>query len=120
MSPRARKHQPEIPAHIDQAKIPKGVYWDPTGRGRWLVFEVEDGKKRSRTVAGPVDKLSDLFAITEASTESGTVHWVCDQYHESPKFKKLAKGTRDDYNQARDVMLACNDPPVSAQVMRLM
>lgn len=105
MTPRARKHQPNIPDHIDQTKIPKGVYWDPSGRGRWFVFEVEGGKKKRRTVAGPSAKLSDLFAITEAGTESGTVQWVCDQYHDSPKFKKLAKGTRDDYSQARDVML---------------
>lgn len=105
MTPRARKHQPNIPSHIDQGKIPKGVYWDPSGRGRWFVFEMEGGKKKRRTVAGPSAKLSDLFAITEANTESGTVQWVCEQYHESPKFKKLAKGTRDDYSQARDVLL---------------
>jgi len=82
------------------------VYWDASGRGRWFVFEMEGGRKKRRTVAGPSAKLSDLFAITEASAESGTVQWVCDQYHDSPKFKKLAKGTRDDYSQARDVMLS--------------
>ena len=35
MAPRNRKHNPTIPAHIDQAKIPRGIYWDATGRGRW-------------------------------------------------------------------------------------
>lgn len=37
--PRPRKHNPTIPAHIDQRKIPKGVYWDSSGNGRWYVLE---------------------------------------------------------------------------------
>lgn len=109
MAPRNRKHHPTIPAHIDQGKIPRGVYWDATGRGRWYVFETVTGidgpKKKRRTVAGPAAKLSDLHAIAEVDSTSGTVEWVCAQYHDSPKFKALGKLTRDDYLWTRDVLV---------------
>src|SRR5688572_26110051 len=106
MPPRERKFDPTIPKHIDQKALPKGVYWDRTGNGRWSVFEREDGKPKRKTIAGHAARLSDLHAITETSTERGTVEWVCEQYHDSAKFKKLAKLTRADYEYSRDVMLA--------------
>lgn len=105
MAPRERKHDPSIPTHIDQKALPKGVYWDRTGRGRWYVFVQDEGKPRRKTVAGPAARLSDLHSIVESNTEKGTVEWVCEQYHASAKFKKLAKTTRDDYEYSRDVML---------------
>lgn len=109
MAPRPRKHNPSIPVHIDQAKIPKGVYWDATGRGRWYILEASTGidgpSKRRRTVAGPEAKLSELHTIMEAGENTGTVEWVCTQYHDSAKFKGLAVGTRADYEAARQVMI---------------
>ncbi|WP_285315388.1 site-specific integrase [Stenotrophomonas maltophilia] len=109
MAPRPRKHNPSIPPHIDQAKIPKGVYWDATGRGRWYIFETATGidgpRKARRTVAGPQAKLSELHALVEAGEGPGTVEWVCTQYHDSAKFKGLAPGTRADYESARKVLV---------------
>ncbi|MDH0274866.1 MULTISPECIES: integrase [Stenotrophomonas] len=109
MAPRPRKHNPSIPPHIDQAKIPKGVYWDATGRGRWYIFEAATGidgpRKARRTVAGPEAKLSELHSIIEMGESTGTVEWVCAQYHDSAKFKGLAAGTRDDYEAARNVLI---------------
>lgn len=110
MAPRPRKHNPSIPLHIDQAKIPKGMYWDATGRGRWYVLETAAGidgpKKARRTVAGPDAKLSELHSIMETGENTGTVEWVCTQYHDSAKFKGLAAGTRDDYESARNVLIS--------------
>jgi len=102
---RKRKQDPSIPAHIDQAKIPTGIYWDRTGNGRWYIFESVDGRKKRKTVAGPGAKLSELHAIAEPTTDVGTVEWVCSEYHASAKFKKLAKTTRDDYEYSRDVLI---------------
>lgn len=105
MAPRERKFDLSIPKHIDQAKIPRGVYWDRTGRGRWFVFENVDGKKKRKTVAGPAAKLSDLHSLVEDTPDHGTVEWLCGEYHASAKFKKLAKTTQADYEYSRDVMM---------------
>ncbi len=42
----------------------------------------------------------------EAEEGTGTVEWVCTQYHDSAKFKGLAPGTRADYESARNVLVA--------------
>ena len=50
---RPRKHHPSIPSHIDQARLPKGLYWDTSGAGRWYVRAPD-----RQVVAGPMAKLS--------------------------------------------------------------
>lgn len=103
--PRRRSADPSIPAHIDQSSLPKGVYWDRSGRGRWYVFEREAGRVRRKTVAGPTARLSELHAIVEDRAQPGTLEWLSDQYHASPKFQKLAKLTQADYQYCRGVLL---------------
>ena len=104
---RPRKTPANLPTHIDYARVPKGVYWDPTGAGRWFVFDVnDDGRKCRRTVAGPAARLSDLHALVEDAAGTGTVEWLATEYHASAKFRGLAKTTRDDYEYSRDVLLA--------------
>ncbi|MGY3265855.1 site-specific integrase [Lysobacter sp. HA35] len=105
MAPRQRKHNPSIPSHIDQNAIPKGVYWDATGKGRWYRFVQSEGKPARETLAGPAAKLSDLHAMIEPQELAGTVEWLSKQYHASAKFAKLAKSTQDDYEYSRDVAL---------------
>ena len=41
----------------------------------------------------------------EAGEGTGTVEWVCTQYHASARFKGLAAGTRADYESARNVLV---------------
>lgn len=110
MAPRARKHDSTIPAHIDQAKIPTGVYWDRTGRGRWFVIDRTGDKPARKTIAGPTAKLSDLHAMVEPAVGVGTVEWLSREYQASAKFKKLAKRTREDYEYSGDVLLAMQSP----------
>ena len=116
MAPRGkvRKFDPTIPRHIDQAALPKGVYWDRTGRGRWYVFLPAEGpppapgerqRMRRETIAGPDAKLSDLHAMIEGRAATGTLRALAEQYHASPKFAKLAATTRADYEYSRDVLL---------------
>jgi site-specific recombinase XerC len=105
MAPRARKHDPSIPSHIVQQALPKGVYWDRSGKGRWYRFVDRDGKIGRETLAGPGAKLSDLHAMVEDRSARGTVEWLSELYHASAKFKKLAPLTRADYVYSRDVAL---------------
>ena len=88
--PRQRRFDPSIPAHIDQAALPKGVYWDRSGRGRWYRFVTRDGRVGRDTLAGPAARLSELHAMLENESSRGTIEWLCEQYHASAKFKKLA------------------------------
>lgn len=105
---RTRKHNPRIPAHIDQQALPKGVYWDDSGNGRWYIFVEKDGKPKRKTLAGPNAKLSELHALMEAphGAARGTVAWLCEGYHASPWFTELAASTRQDYAYCRSVALA--------------
>ena len=66
-----RKHDPTIPAHIDQTKLPRGLYWDRSGNGRWYVIEdhPDGGPRRKKTVAGPRARLSELHDRVRAATE---------------------------------------------------
>ena len=41
---RPRKVPANLPAHIDYAKVPKGIYWDASGTGRWYVFAAASGR----------------------------------------------------------------------------
>lgn len=98
---RRRTHNPTIPAHIDQAALPRGVYWDKSGNGRWYVLNphTETGGK-TKTVAGREARLSDLHAIVEARAgmaARGSVAAVLQAFHESLDFKGLAASTKQHY-----------------------
>lgn len=103
----SRKHNPSIPAHIDQKALPKGVYWDGTGNGRWYVFVDKEGKRGRKTIAGPDARLSELHAMVEEPRGAvrGTIAWLCEGYHASPWFSELAVTTKRDYEYCRDVTL---------------
>lgn len=103
---RPRKRHANIPAHIDQACIPRGLYWDASGRGRWYVIDEVGGVRRKRTVAHRDAKLSDLHAIAETATDpKGSLKYLLSSFHESEKFQKLARGTQRDYEYVRNVLL---------------
>lgn len=104
---RSRKHNPRIPAHIDQSGLPKGVYWDPSGNGRWYTFVVKEGRPARETIAGPTVRNSDLHRIVErarAGTTHGTVSWMMEQFNESSRFKELASGTQTNYKADKKVV----------------
>lgn len=95
---RPRKHNPAIPDHIDQAALPKGLYF---ADGRWYRIEPHpEGGRRKVTVAGRTARLSELHAIMEEAQGKGvpgTLGYVFDQFLASDNFRKLAAGTRKDY-----------------------
>lgn len=95
---RVRQFNPQIPGHIDQAALPRGLYFVARGVGHWYVLE--DRKKRY--VATGAAKLSDLHRIMEERTSSvpgtNTVAWMADLFRQSDQYKGLAKATRTDYS----------------------
>jgi site-specific recombinase XerC len=108
-SGRKRIFDPAIPSHIDQVRIPKGIYWDRSGRGRWFIFEpAGDGRVKRRTVATAEARTSDLHRIVEEmqGIDRGTLGWLLDQFNSSQKFLDLAPRTRANYNYQRDIARA--------------
>lgn len=99
---RPRKIPTNLPSHIDYSKVPKGIYWDRSGRGRWYVLDRHpDGKGfKSKTVAQAAARLSDLHVIAEqrsGSSTRGSIAYVIDLFEASLTFSHLASSTQRHY-----------------------
>jgi site-specific recombinase XerD len=103
--PRHRR-QEGLPPHVDATRVPVGIYWDKSGRGRWIMRDPQSGA--TRRVAGPEATLSELHAIAEeqaGGSARGSVAYVLAQFHNSADFKGLAPRTQSDYERQR--IIAC-------------
>jgi len=103
---RKRKFNPDIPGHIEQDALPKGIYWHDN---RWYthVADPEGGNPIKRTVAHASARLSDLHAIMEESrsgTARGTLRFLFERFHESTEFKGLGLGSQKNYRAAAAVL----------------
>lgn len=112
---RPRKHNPSIPKHIDQTRLPAGVYWDPSGAGRWYVFEDRNGKPKAgtRTIAQAGATLADLHGLMaeeKGTAKAGTVADVVTRYKASIAFKALSLRAQDDYAYFLDQAVAYKLP----------
>lgn len=98
---RKRKHNSSIPTHIDQSKLPKGIYWNESGNGRWYVLEPHpEGGTKKKTIGGRATRLSELHDIIEqraGGEVKGTIAYVIKQFEASTEFAALSKATRKDY-----------------------
>jgi site-specific recombinase XerD len=103
---RPRLHDPSIPSHIDQAKIPRGAYWSRADRV-WYTIITEGGSKRRRKIAGTDARLSDLHALLEdvGGVDRHSLIHLCNQYRDSTRFKTLAANTRKDYDLQRELIV---------------
>ena len=101
---RKRKYDATIPQHIDQAKIPNGIYWHRQ-RHFWYTIYV-DGKPRSKKVADKAALLSDLFRIADelSGLDEQMLDYMLEQFEQSDKFRNLTKATQDDYRYCRGVL----------------
>lgn len=103
---RPRSHNPAIPAYIDQAKIPRGAYFD----GSWYVFERDiSGRAKRRRIASRDARLSELHAAIEslAGVDRHSLNWLLDQFHKSETFRdKLGPRTQSDYEYQRKIVRA--------------
>ncbi|WP_261517299.1 site-specific integrase [Chromohalobacter canadensis] len=103
-----RRHNPAIPAHIDQARLPAGIYFDARGRGRWYVqYRDEAGKLRRNNIADAKATLSELHRIVEQRNgiDRESLRYLADQFHDSAQFKELAPKSRQDYEWCRSVLV---------------
>jgi len=101
--PRQRKHDPSIPAHIDQSKLPVGCYWNRRDRN-W--YTLRNGK-RSKPIADADALLSDLHKAMELAqgTDSSTLDYMLGKFEESGQFTaEISEATRTDYRYCRDVL----------------
>ncbi|ROO34378.1 integrase [Pseudomonas sp. AF76] len=106
---RKRKHNPHIPAHIDQAALPAAVYFDHRKGQVWYTLHYDEaGKQRRRNIAPAEVSLAELHQIMDeaSNVDRGTLSYVCSQFHESDRYKKLSPKTQDDYCYSRDVLLS--------------
>lgn len=96
-----------IPPHIDQAKLPRGCYWDSRDRVWYTILRAPDAlkpKQKRKRIAGPTASLAELHSIMQDLTQIGvgTVGWLLDLFHESDRFKRrLAASTQHQYEKAR-------------------
>ncbi len=109
MSPpagRPRKPLANLPAHIDAAKLPRGIYWD-SERQYWYVREINKAGKTSRKrVADATARLSDLHQLAEQrdGVDQGSLRWLCQQFAASDRYHALSAATRADYDYCRGVL----------------
>lgn len=98
---RPRKPSPTMPAHIDPAKLPRGVFWDGS-RARWYVKE----NGSTVRVGGADTLLSDLHRIAESGNgvDRASMNWLCDEFARSPQHTKLSTSTQKDYAYCRGVL----------------
>lgn len=105
---RKRQHNPNIPPHIDQAALPAAVFYDHRGKGTWYTsYRDEAGRQRRQNIATSLATLSELHRIMEErdGVDRDSLNYLCEQYHDSAKFKRLAPKTQDSYTWARDVLV---------------
>ena len=105
---RARKHNPHIPAHIDQAAIPAAVFFDHRGKGAWYTLHRDEaGKQRRQNIASNTATLAELHTVMELrnGVDRESLNYLCQQYHDSAKFKRLAPKTQSSYTWSRDVLV---------------
>lgn len=103
-----RRHNPYIPKHVDQARLPAGTYFDARGRGRWYVqYRDEAGKLRRSNIADAQATLSELHRIVEQrqGIDRDSLRYLADHFHASAQLKALAPPTQQDYEWCRSVLV---------------
>lgn len=103
---RPRQRDLTIPAHIDQLSIPRGVYWKAKDRVWYTLVSQGEGKQSWKRLGGPEATLADLQASLEATrgVDRASLGWLCDEFHGSDQFKRLAEKTREDYDAQRKII----------------
>lgn len=119
MSPpagRPRKVAANLPAHIDAAKLPAGIYWEPRRQCWYVRADNGRGGTSAKRVAGADARMSDLHTIAEQRTgvDRSTLRWLCAEFARSPQFAALAAGTRKDYTYCAGVL--CEWPTRAGKV----
>ena len=105
---RKRGHNPHIPAHINQAHIPDGVYYDHRGSGNWYTLYRDGDKQRRKNIATHRATLAELHRLAEdlQSVDRHKLSWLSQQFQKSQQFRALAPKSQGGYEYAASVLLA--------------
>lgn len=91
----------KYPDHIDPDKIPSNVYFDPRGRGRWTYRKSKGrGDRGTEVRLGDANlTLAELWKLVDdyLNDREGTFKCISSEFHTSPDFKRLSKGSQTDY-----------------------
>jgi len=102
MPPRPRQRATILPSGIKGDALPTGVYWDPSGRGRWI-YKLRDkatGKRPAVRLAGPTATLREIWDAYEAISTPARVDTLASlvaAFEASTDWADLAETTRRDY-----------------------
>ena len=103
---RKRRFNPDIPAHIDQKKLPRRCYWDRKGKFWYTLYTDHQGKTKYEKLADRNARMSDLYLRIEElnGIDRATFAWIADEYFKSDRFKRLTARTKSDYVYCHDVI----------------
>jgi integrase len=97
MPPR-RSKSVALPNGIRAEQLPDRVYWQPSGRGRWIIKPPHHNT--TRTLCGPQSTVADIWAAYSAWTAvppADTFRTLSQSFQRSPAWSDLAETTRRDY-----------------------
>src|ERR1700754_397914 len=100
---RKRRFDPTIPGHIEQKKLPTGIYWNRRDR-YWYTIA---GKPAKRTRVAEGDALmSDLHKAMEAvrGVKTDTLEYLLAKFDASAHFRNLSQATRDGYTYSHNAL----------------
>jgi site-specific recombinase XerC len=102
---RKRRFDPSIPGHIDQKKLPTGIYWNR--RDRYWYTLAGKPAKRTRVAEGDV-LMSDLHKAMEAvrGVKTDTLEYLLAKFDKSAHFRNLSEATRDGYTYSHNALKA--------------
>jgi integrase len=125
MSPRHRQRSKALPHGIKPDALPAYVYWDATGRGRWIWRRYDPVTKKSsaRRIGGPDATLREIWDAYEAITREAPAVTIADliaRFEKSPAWADLGELTRRDYSLcARHIAATTTKTGVAVGTTRL-
>jgi len=102
MAPRRRSQTAKLPQGIKPDALPPYVYYDPSGRGRWIRHHYDPATQRTKAtrLCGPECTLREIWDAYEAATRPApldTLGALIDLFEASPVWQDLAQTTQRDY-----------------------
>ena len=77
MPPKKRTAR-NLPPHIrgDADRLPRGIWFNPSGRGCWIYEYREDGRKKTKKIADAKASLAELHVIVDAFKKQKTLKFL--------------------------------------------